>query len=205
MSTIQTADGEGRRERAEATREKLVSTAERLFAEHGFDGVSTAAVVEHSGLTRGALYHHFSDKRHLFAEVYECMEREMIATIAGRLEQAGGPWERLVQGLTAFLDVCSDARVQRIVYTDGPAVLGVERRREVAERYGVSFLERTLRDAMDAGVIRAADPTSLAHLLHGSLAEAAMLIAGADDRERAREAVELPLVAVLEALRAEPR
>ena len=60
---------EGRRSQAErraATRGALLGAARELFAAEGYSGVSTEALVRRAGVTRGALYHHFPDKRDLF-------------------------------------------------------------------------------------------------------------------------------------------
>jgi AcrR family transcriptional regulator len=46
-------------ERGQATRAHLVDVATRLFAAHGYDGTSIAAVLADSGVSRGSLYHHF--------------------------------------------------------------------------------------------------------------------------------------------------
>ena len=52
-----------------STRERLLTEAERLFAERGFYGVSIASVSTELGLTKQALLHHFGSKEKLYAEV----------------------------------------------------------------------------------------------------------------------------------------
>ena len=51
------------------TRRQLLDTAENLFAERGFYGVSIAAVAEELGLTKQALLHHFGSKEKLYGAV----------------------------------------------------------------------------------------------------------------------------------------
>ena len=58
-------------ERTAATRALLIDAGRKLFADKGFNDVSTQAIVAAAGVTRGALYHQFDDKVGLFAEVYE--------------------------------------------------------------------------------------------------------------------------------------
>lgn len=53
------------KEDAMETRAKLLDAAERLFAENGVTHTSMAQVAEHAGVTRGAIYHHFSNKQDL--------------------------------------------------------------------------------------------------------------------------------------------
>lgn len=53
--------------------------------------------------TRGALYHHFEDKRALFLAVFEHAEQDLIAA-AGDIAPVGGAFEVLRGGLLGFLD-----------------------------------------------------------------------------------------------------
>src|SRR3974390_3403532 len=69
-------------ERSEATRAALLTAARELFAEHGYGGASSEAIVAAAGVSRGALQHHFVDKRSLFAAVYEEVEREVVLATA---------------------------------------------------------------------------------------------------------------------------
>ncbi|MEM9668316.1 MAG: helix-turn-helix domain-containing protein [Pseudomonadota bacterium] len=63
------------------TREKLLDTAEALFAERGFYGVSIAAIADELGLTKQALLHHFGNKEKLYGAVLQRLsgdfEREL--------------------------------------------------------------------------------------------------------------------------------
>jgi AcrR family transcriptional regulator len=56
------------RDRA-ATRERILTASDRLFAEHGYAGVSMPAIAEASGITAGAIYKHFDSKAELFFNV----------------------------------------------------------------------------------------------------------------------------------------
>jgi AcrR family transcriptional regulator len=192
-----------REERSEATRAQLVATATELFAARGYAGVGTEDVVRGAGLTRGALYHHFADKRELFAAVHERLEQELITGIGERLaaEAVSDPAELLVLGMRAFLDACLRPAVLRITLQDAPTVLGWARWREVSERYGLGLTISVLRTAMDAGALRRQDPRPLAHLILAALAEAAQLIAHAPNPSAARAEVEPALLGLLSGLR----
>ena len=75
-------------------------------------------------MTRGALYHHFVDKRDLFRAVHEELEGELVAGIGARMEGVADPWELILAGLRAFLDACTDPAIMRVSLLDAPAVLG---------------------------------------------------------------------------------
>src|SRR3954465_3492322 len=113
-------------ERSDATRAALIAAARRLFAQRGYAGVGTEEIVRAAGVTRGALYHQFADKRELFAAVFEETEAELIAEAARRAPDAKGPVEALRSGFLGWLDACSEPGTQRIVLVDAPAVLGWE-------------------------------------------------------------------------------
>jgi AcrR family transcriptional regulator len=190
-----------RPERGEATRDALLSAARALFAERGYAGVGTEEVVRGAGVTRGALYHHFRDKQDLFRAVFEQTEAEIMQTIVARVEGIADPMEELATGVRAFLDACGDPTLMRIGLRDAPGVLGWEEWREIGNRHGLGLMTGVLGAAMDAEQIVRADVRTLAHLLLSALAEASLLIAGADDPRTARAEVERTLLALLDGLR----
>ena len=190
-----------RPDRGEATRAALVAPPRALFAERGYAGVGTEEVVRRAGVTRGALYHHFRDKRDLFRAVFEQTEAEIVQAIGARVEGIADPMELLATGVRAFLDACGDPVMMRIGLRDAPGVLGWEEWREIGNRHGLGLMTGGLGAAMDAGRIVRADVRTLAHLLLAALAEASLLIASADDPRAAREEVERTLLALLDGLR----
>ncbi len=173
--------------RSRETREKLLKTGRKLFAKKGFAGVSAEEVVAKTGLTRGALYHHFNGKAGLFAGVYEKMQQEMAATVEEKVTAEPGPWEELTAGINAYLTACESPDMQRIFFVDGPAVLGWERCREMDARHAMALLERGIADAMRNGEL---DPLPLKPLmlfLAGALREAGMWIASSGEPNRAKK------------------
>jgi AcrR family transcriptional regulator len=191
-----------RAEQAAGTRSELMRAARELFAERGYAGVGTEEIVARAGVTRGALYHHFEDKKDLFRAVHEELERDLVASIGERIAGIDDPWELLVTGVRAFLDACTEPALMRIALVDAPVVLGWEEWRDIDTRYGLGLVSFGLQNAMDRGLFRRQAVRPLAHLLAGSMTEAAMMIAHAPDHEAARREVEGPLLAILEGLRA---
>lgn len=194
-------------ERSDATRAALVAAARPLFAERGFAGVGTEEIVRATGVTRGALYHHFDGKRELFAAVYEQIEVELAERIAaGALEaNASSPLEAMRAGVEMFLAASTEPETQRIVLIDGPSVLGWDRWREIAAAHGLGLIEATLGAAIEAGAIDSQPVRPLAHVLMGALDEAAMLVARAEDSEAMKVEVAATLGTLLDGLsRAKP-
>jgi AcrR family transcriptional regulator len=193
----------GRREAdAQATRDALVSAALELFAERGYAEVGTEEIVARARVTRGALYHHFQDKRDLFRAVHERVEDELMERVTARMESADDPWDLMVNGMRAFLEACEEPAVKRIALTDAPAVLGWEEWREIDNRHGLGLTRAALAGAVDAGVLRPVPLETMSHLLVAALSEAAFVIANAADPPAAREETEAALIELLDGLRA---
>jgi AcrR family transcriptional regulator len=117
--------------RSEATRGKLIEVGIELFSERGFAGVGTEELVDRAKVTRGALYHHFGDKRDLFRAVHEELEQRIVAKIAAALEAdpRQDPLEALEVAAGAVLDVALDSKIARVTLIDAPSVLGLGSRR----------------------------------------------------------------------------
>ena len=173
----------GRRTQAErtaATRAQLLAAARKLFADRSFAEVSTQQIVAEAGVTRGALYHQFTDKADLFAALYEEVEQELAADVVGAIgaQLPEGPLDAMRLGARLFLDRCSAP--------DAPSVLGWERWREVGIRYGLGIIEAMLTRAVAEGAIPEQPLRATAHVLLSALDEAALYVSRADDPEQAR-------------------
>jgi AcrR family transcriptional regulator len=185
-----------REERAAATRERLLAAARELFAERGYAAVGTEEVVRRAEVTRGALYHHFRDKRDLFRAVHEEIEAGLVERIAAEIAGIEDPEQLLRVGIRAFLDAVAEPTVMRIALTDAPAVLGWAEWREIDAKYGLGLITGGLELSMETGYIPRQPVEPLAHLVLGAMGEAAMLIANGASREQ----VEPPLIALVEGL-----
>jgi AcrR family transcriptional regulator len=178
-------------ERTEATRGKLIATGRALFAERGFAATSTEDILSASGVSRGALYHHFGSKTDLFRAVFEAVEEDLTNQVTAAALGSGetDPMSILEAGFASFLDTCRNPEVQRIVMLEGPTVLGWDTWHELDERYAFGTIKFVLALAVESGRIEpdAVDP--LSHLLLGAIMQAGMVVARADDPGAAKVAM----------------
>jgi AcrR family transcriptional regulator len=183
-----------------ATRAILLKEARSIFATSGYEAASTEEIVKRAKVTRGALYHHFKDKRALFEAVVEEVAREIAGTIDEMAEPAPDPLQALIEGTRGFLDACLDPAVRRIYLIDAPSVLGWHRWREIDAPHGV----RTLREGVTA--VLAARPDQgigvepITFLLSGAFNEAALWVAEAKDEKAARREMDRTLVQLMQRL-----
>ena len=185
-------------EQGQQSRARLIAEARRLFERDGYGATSTEALLAATGLTRGALYHHFRDKRDLFRAVFIDSETSFVQRVGESVAGIEDAYELLVAALEATLDACTDRELARIAFLDGPAVLGYEDWRSIVDGYSLGLLSAMLGQARDAGALRRAPLEPLAHLVSGALNEAGMVIANGGDRDEVGAA----LRALLEGLRA---
>ena len=188
--------------RSEATRARLIAAARQLFAKQGYAGVGTEQIVKRARVTRGALYHHFADKRDLFRAVHETLEVELVERIGAALADAGtdDPIEAMKVAVRAFLDGALDPGRSRITLIDAPSVLGWAEWREIDARYGLGLASAALQAAMDAGRIAPQPVAPLAGIFVAALGEAGIMVATADDPVAARTDVDGALEALIDGL-----
>jgi len=187
----------------EVTRAALLDAARHLFGEQGYATTSTEDVVARAGVTKGALYHHFSGKEDLFRAVYEQIEHE-VSDIAVEAFLRPDSWEALVVGCNLWIDAHLDPAVSRIVLRDAHAVLGWETAREIENRFGAVALRGALRKAIHAEVVERQPLRPLALMLIGALGEACLYVADAGDPQLAREEVSAVVESLLAGLRRLP-
>ena len=175
-------------ERSEATITSLVSAARELFAQDGYAATSLDAVVARAGVTKGALYHHYSGKRELFGAVFADQQRRLSEAVVAAARRKQDPWESFEAGAAAFIEACQEPGAQRIFLLDAPSALGWETIREL-ESGSLELIKLGIRSSIEAGSIEPRPVDPLAHLLFGALCETAMVVARAPDQRRAlREA-----------------
>jgi len=198
------ATGSRQAARSEATRAKLVEIGIELFSERGYTAVGTEEIVERAKVTRGALYHHFGDKRDLFRAVHEELEQRIVAGIGAALEAdpREDPLEALEVAAGAVLDVALDAKIARVTLIDAPSVLGWEEWREIDVRYGLGLTEAVLGAAMESGRIAKQPVRPLAHLLVAAVGEAAIMVATAENPKKARKDIQPAMRSLLYGLAA---
>ncbi len=113
-----------RAETMEENRARLIAAARKIFAEKGYAAASMDELTAEVGLTRGALYHNFGDKRGLLAAAVNQIDSEMASRAQEIGARAGDDWQGLLAEGVAYIEMALDPEVQRIVLLDGPAVLG---------------------------------------------------------------------------------
>lgn len=172
--------GKRRSEMMEETRAKLIASARKAFAEKGFAAASMDDLTAAAGLTRGALYHNFGDKRGLLQAVVDQLDAEMAIRARYIGAQSGNDWDGLLAEGVAYIEMALEPEVQRIVLLDGPAFLG-DPSQWPSQNRCLQTTRQTVERLIAQGVVRPLDPEAAARLLNGAALNAALWVAASDD------------------------
>lgn len=163
------------------TRAKLIAAARKAFGERGYAEASMDDFTAEAGLTRGALYHHFGDKKGLFEAVVHEMDAEMAERLKTISDAAPTRWDGFVAENVGYVKMALEPEVQRIVLLDGPAVLGDPSVWPSADGC-IASLRASLEQLQADRVVREdIDADVAARLVSGASTDAAMWIANAPD------------------------
>ncbi|ENX36191.1 hypothetical protein F889_00349 [Acinetobacter colistiniresistens] len=165
------------------TRIKLIEVARRAFAKYGYADTSMDKLTAEAGLTRGALYHHFGDKRGLFAAVVDQIDSQMAEFAQQHLEQPDDLWEGLLLEGQTYIKNALNPEFQRIVLRDGPAVLGDPAHWPSQSRCLQSTRE-CIEQLLAANRIKMIDPEAAAVFLNGAAMNAALWVASSENPEQ---------------------
>ncbi|RVH00633.1 TetR/AcrR family transcriptional regulator [Sinorhizobium meliloti] len=172
------------------TRAKLIAAARRAFGTVGFAESSMDDFTAEAGLTRGALYHHFGDKKGLLQAVIREIDAEMTARLNKVSSEAPTRWQGFVDECVAYIRMALEPEIQRIMFRDGPAVLGDISQWQMTEGC-IAALAGSLDRLKADGEVIDIDTEAAARLINGASSHAALWIANSDDsQETSHKAVE---------------
>ncbi|MCX2905609.1 TetR/AcrR family transcriptional regulator (plasmid) [Pantoea agglomerans] len=173
-----------RAETMEENRAKLIAAARKAFAKKGFAAASMDELTASVGLTRGALYHNFGDKKGLLAAVVAQVDGEMAQQAKAAASGVSDAWEKLVAEGIAYIRMAMDAEVQRIVLRDGPAFLG-DPSQWPSQNSCLEATRETITRLIDSGIMKPVNVDAAAHLLNSAALNAALWVASSSEPEKA--------------------
>lgn len=160
------------------TKEKILLTALRLFARDGYEAVSVSAIAGELGMTKGALYKHYKNKRDIFDSIVE----RMYQMDAQRAKKYEVPEETFGKTPLAYykasidkIKVFSEAQFNFWTVDEFAnnfrKLLTIEQYRnpEMAELYQsclvsepINYMEDLFHEMMEQGIWKKAEPKQLA-------------------------------------------
>ncbi|MFT9849446.1 TetR/AcrR family transcriptional regulator [Aneurinibacillus sp. REN35] len=192
-----------RRNKAETaeTIRKLIDVARSHFTEYGYADAALESIVHEANLTRGAVYHHFRNKKELFRVVLEDVQREVAERVEQEASASEDVWQQLYLGCRAFIIAAVEERNRRIMLIDGPAILGWEVWREMDKNHSMRLLRGQLEIMQDQGYFRMVPLDAMAHFISGGLNETALWLANESSQPNALDGTMKVLSVFLERLK----
>ena len=160
------------------TKENILMTALHLFARDGYKAVSVSTIAGELGMTKGALYKHYKNKRDIFDSIVE----RMYQIDAQRSKEFEVPEEKKEVDPKAYentsMDNMKNFTIAQFEFwseddfaSDFRKMLTLEQYRnsEMAELYSnciiagpVAYMEDIFREMIKKGILKEADPKQLA-------------------------------------------
>jgi AcrR family transcriptional regulator len=189
---------------AALTRAALLDAARTLFVTKGFDATSIEDIAQLAQASKGAVYHHFSDKQEIFAEVFRSSQAVVIQAAIESMSGSGQPWDLVEAATQAFLRSYVADEDARALLRQVTGVLGWDRVRALDEEAALPFLRATLEESVRTGQVRPTPIEATAELLFSLYCNAILFIAGVPDAARASSDVETVILFMLAGLKPTP-
>ena len=135
-------------QRRAETRNLLLDTARDLFLANGYDQTGMPELVKRAGLTRGALYHHFSDKADLFNAIARRDAEQVGKHIYDATLDLASPEEGMMVGTKAYFAAMANPGTAEILQIMAPAILGLHEAQKLTYTSGSAELKDGLSAAM---------------------------------------------------------
>jgi AcrR family transcriptional regulator len=102
-----------RQVRSEATRRKILDAAIDVFNEVGYAAADRSAIIERTGMTKGALYHHFDSMESLAAAIIDEGAKVVLDALRGMSDSFSPALENIVHSSFVVADLFASDRVAR--------------------------------------------------------------------------------------------
>lgn len=179
--------------RTALTRTALLAAGRKRFIEAGFAGAGTPDIVREAGVTRGALYHHFTDKTDLFRAVYQAEAQTVARRVEAATSHCADAREALLLGAQAYFEAMAEPGRAALMLIEAPAVLSAEEIASIDREAGGAVLLEGLAAVKPAGVAAGAQMEALAAVLSSAFDRAALETARGADAAAQRRAVQVLL------------
>lgn len=189
------------KEQSEITARRIRDVAAAQFAERGYAAVALEEVAAAAGVTRGAVYHHYRSKQHLFEAVAAAAQQRVADAVASAADAVTDPWDGLIAGCRAFLIATVAHSHRRILLVDAPSVMGWSTWRSQDAAASGHHLAEAVAELAAGGRLEIHSPEATAALLSGAMNEAVLRIAEAPDRDAALNDTWPDLLRLLQSLR----
>ncbi|OBF90842.1 spore coat protein CotS [Mycobacterium sp. 852002-51163_SCH5372311] len=159
-----------RQVRSEVTRRRILDAAIEVFGEVGYAAAAWGTIIERTGMTKGALYHHFDSKESLASAIIEEGSNAMLAAFRNVCGSSSPALENMIHGTFTIAEVLSTDKMARAAERLSGALSGFN---DAATRFGTWLVElmtaEARRAAAEGDLRQDVEPTVVSELIVGAV------------------------------------
>ncbi|MHA7648528.1 TetR family transcriptional regulator [Mycobacterium sp. ML4] len=159
-----------RQVRSEVTRRKILDAAIDVFGEVGYAAAGWGTIIERTGMTKGALYHHFDSKEALASDIIDEGAEVLVGAFRNVCGSASPALENMIHGTFAMANVLSTDKTARAAEQLIAALSGFNDAAARCCAAWVAEMTAQAREAISEGDLREdVDPESLGESIVGAM------------------------------------
>ncbi|MCI5044253.1 MAG: TetR/AcrR family transcriptional regulator [Aquisalinus sp.] len=162
------------KQRSENTKTRLLETFRSSTLEFGYAATTIQLILEKTGLSKGALYHHFKSKSDLMTSLYFQESRSAFERAQSRINSNEPEKSRLKTLYLSWMQEVLSPDVSSILFEIGPSALGPKRAKDIENEVTLKHIQSILEDATEKGEIKPIDTKMVAAMLNALVGEAAL-------------------------------
>ena len=162
------------KERSDSTKTQLLRAFRASCLARGYDATTTQVVLDATGLSKGAMYHHFRSKSDMMEALYAQESRQAFTDASADTLDHPSPVARLAGICVSWIKAVQDPSVSKILFDIGPYALGHTRARQIEDTLALKEISTLLTQAQSAGEIIDCDIQLNAAFLNAMVAEASL-------------------------------
>ncbi len=161
-------------QRSENTRRIIVDVFRTTLLAEGLDAATVQRVLDDTGLSKGALYHHFKSKHEIIEAIYLAEASAAIDAAHKAADPHLPPLDRLKCSAAAWMDSVAQRDIGRILFDIGPTALGMQKAKELEDGLSLHHFRALLTEAVDTGDAVISDVPLAAKIISAGIGEAAI-------------------------------
>lgn len=159
-----------RQVRSEATRRKILDAAIDVFGDVGYAAAGWNTIIERTGMTKGALYHHFDSKESLASAIIEEGSETILVAFRNVCGSSSPALENMIHGTFTIANMLSTDKTARAAEQLTAALTGFN---EAAMRFCANMVElmaaQAQRAAAEGDVRQDLDPVVISESIVGAM------------------------------------
>ena len=167
--------------RRKNSRDLILAIATKHFGKYGYLGTSLEQVAQDAGVTRGALYHHFTDKHDLFRLVCHKLQNNAAKKIDKAIKNATDPWDAYMSAIHSAIDSSSGFETRRILFIDRVAILSWEEWHAIDMDTVSGSMRPAMARAMEEGYMERRPIPPLFFIIAASISRITIIAADSDE------------------------